>query len=382
MDTIKRRVRELLETADVRVNGDRPWDIQIHNENLYRCLLKKGSLGLGEAYMDCWWDAERPDEFFYHIFSADLEQKIRESWPLFWLRLKSWIGNPQKESRAYEIGKQHYDIGNELYEAMLDPLMMYTCGYWHGADTLAEAQEIKLDHICRILNLKAGDRVLDIGCGWGGFSRFAAEHYGTHVVGITVSNEQAKFARQRCKGLPVEIRLQDYRSVDETFDHIISLGMFEHVGRKNYRAYMQMVQHCLAPKGVFVLHTIGGNRSVINTDPWIEKYIFPNSMIPSVRQVGEAIDDVFVLENWSNHRHNYDKTLMAWYQNFKEHWPKLKQNYSKHFYRLWTYYLLASAGSFRAGKNNQWQIVLTHKQHSGKVQVPPLEPQKSNTHYS
>ncbi|MEX0721261.1 MAG: class I SAM-dependent methyltransferase [Balneolaceae bacterium] len=131
-----------------------------------------------------------------------------------------------------------------------------------------------------------------------------------------------------------------------------------------------------------MLHTIGGNRSVINTDPWIEKYIFPNSMIPSVRQVGKAIDDVFILENWSNHRHDYDKTLMAWHQNFKEHWPKLKQNYSNRFYRMWTYYLLASAGSFRAGKNNQWQMVLTHKQHSGKVQVPPVGLQKSYARYS
>lgn len=372
MDSIKNKVQRLLESADVRINGDRPWDIQVKNDDLYGRVLQEGSLGLGEAYMDGWWEAEQLDDFFHRILSADLERKVTKSFTKILNRARELLWNPQSVNRSFEVGKRHYDIGNDLYEAMLDKRMVYTCGYWDGANTLEEAQKNKLDLVCRILDLNQGDRVLDIGCGWGSFARYAAEEYGAEVVGITVSEEQAKLARERCENLPVEIRMQDYRSVDELFDHIVSLGMFEHVGNKNYRTYMQTVNRCLSEDGIFVLHTIGGNRSVRNTDPWIEKYIFPNSMIPSVRQIGLAIEDLFVMEDWSNHGPDYDKTLMAWYRNFTESWEQLKERYSQRFYRMWEYYLLSSAGSFRARKNNQWQIVLTKKGKTGRTRVPSL----------
>lgn len=372
MISINQKVKELLAKADVRINGDRPWDMQVRNEKVYQRVLRQGSLGLGEAYMDGWWEAQQLDEFFYRILKADLERRAVQSLISRWNSLKALVKNPQSINNAFEVGERHYDIGNDIYDIMLDSRMVYTCGYWNGAETLDEAQENKLDLVCRILDLKPGDRVLDIGCGWGSFARFAAVEYGAEVVGITVSKEQAKLARDRCADLPVEIRLEDYRSVDEKFDHIISLGMFEHVGIKNYRTYMQMVYRCLSDEGIFVLHTIGGNISVRNTDPWIEKYIFPNSMIPSIRQIGMAIEDLFVLESWSNHGRDYDKTLMAWYRNFNDGWEKLKNRYSETFYRMWEYYLLSSAGSFRARKNNQWQIVLTKKEKKGVAQVPSL----------
>lgn len=361
MASLKQQVKKLLETADIRINGDRPWDMQVLNEDLYQRIVQEGSLGLGEAYIDSWWEAEQPDQFFYRVLSAGLQNKAFLSPPFIWNHIKTRWSNPQKKSRAFRIGEHHYDIGNDLYEAMLDSRMAYSCGYWNNADSLDQAQENKLDHVCRILDLKPGQRVLDIGCGWGSFARYAAENYDAKVVGITVSKEQAVLANKKCKGLPVEIRLQDYRDLNEKFDNIISLGMFEHVGNKNYRTYMQVVYRCLAEGGIFVLHTIGGNISVRNTDPWIEKYIFPNSMIPSIRQIGLAVEDLFVMEDWSNHGPDYDKTLMAWYRNFCESWDKLKETYSGRFYRIWKYYLLSAAGSFRARKNHQWQIVFSKK---------------------
>lgn len=373
----KQQIKEMLQSADVRINGERPWDMQVYNENLYPRIIGKGSLGLGEAYMDGWWECEKLDDFFYRILRVDLHEQVTTSLSFLWNIVKFRVRNPQRTSRAFEVGEHHYDIGNDLYEAMLDSRMVYTCGYWGDGDTLDQAQENKLDIVCRILNLEPGQRVLDIGCGWGSFARYAAEHYGVEVVGITVSKEQAELAEKRTEGLPVEIRLQDYREVNEPFDHIISLGMFEHVGYKNYRTYMETVHRCLDDNGIFVLHTIGGNTSVRHTDPWIEKYIFPNSMIPSIRQIGLAIEDFFVMEDWSNHGPDYDKTLMAWYRNFTENRERLKEHCSDRFQRMWTYYLLSSAGSFRARKNNQWQIVLTKKGRSGRVFVPSFLDKKT-----
>lgn len=361
MSEFKKSIQDMLEPADVRIDGERPWDMKVHNDKLYKRLIRKGSLGLGESYMDRWWDAAAPDQFFYHILKAELNKKGNVTLPIIWTRLKSKIQNLQSEERAYEIGERHYDTGNDLFEAMLDKRMVYTSGFWLGADTLDEAQEKKLDITCQKLKLKAGQRVLDIGCGWGSFAKYAAEKYEAEVVGLTVSRQQKILAQERCKSLPIEIRLQDYRKVNEPFDHIVSLGMFEHVGKKNYRTYMQMVYRCLSDNGVFVLNTIGANNSTGSTDPWIAKYIFPNSMVPSMRQIGLAIEDLLVVEQWDNYGDYYDKTLMAWLQNFNKNWDKLKRNYSERFYRMWKYYLLCSAGSFRARNNHLWQIVLTKR---------------------
>lgn len=362
MEQLKQKVQDYLAAADIQISGERPWDMQVYNEHLYERVLKEGSLGLGEAYMDRWWNAEALDDFFCRLLKAELDRKVTPFWKDIRTQFRSIFCNRQSEKRARQVGRHHYDIGNDLFEAMLDKRMVYTCGYWmDGVQTLEEAQEKKLDLVCRCLELSPGDRVLDIGCGWGSFAQFAARKYDANVVGITVSEEQLELARQRCEGLSVEFRLQDYRSLNEPFEHVVSLGMFEHVGVKNYRTYMRTVARCLSPGGTFVLHTIGGNRSVRNTDPWIEKYIFPNSMIPSVRQVGLAIEGLFVLGEWQNYGAHYDRTLMAWFANFQQKWNRLSQNYSNRFYRLWTYYLMCSAASFRAGKNHQWHIVLKHQ---------------------
>ena len=355
----KRQLEELLAIADIRINGTRPFDIAVKDERLYGRVLQQGSLGLGEAYMDDWWECARLDELFTRVLVARLDERVRQSWGLLARAAWARIANPQNPSRAFKVGQYHYDMGNDLYQAMLDTRMTYTCGYWDNVTTLDDAQEAKLDLVCRKIGLKAGDRVLDIGCGWGSFAKFAAEKYGARVVGITVSKNQVELGREMCKGLPVEIRLQDYRDVREQFDHIISLGMFEHVGYKNYQTYMEVARRCLKPDGLFLLHTIGGNRSVTSTDAWIGKYIFPNSMLPSISQISRAVEGLFVVEDWHNFGADYDKTLMAWHANVEHHWGHLQSRYDERFHRMWRYYLLSCAGSFRARRNQLWQIVLS-----------------------
>jgi len=356
---------QLLEKADIKINGDRPWDIQVHNEDLYARVMQQGSLGLGEAYMDGWWDCPALDQFFYKILSADLDKHIKLNWTLIINAIEAQLMNLQSKVRSRTVGEQHYDLGNDLYEKMLDKNMIYSCGYWPLAQTLDKAQEHKLDLICKKLELKPGMTVLDIGCGWGGFARYAAKHYGVTVTGITISKEQAHYAQSKNEGLPVNIVLQDYRDITEKFDRVVSIGMFEHVGYKNYETFMKVVQSCLKDDGLFLLHTIGGNLSHTSSDPWILKYIFPNSMLPSMVQIAQAAEGKFVVEDWHNFSAHYDTTLMAWFDRFEKNWKSIKTNYDERFYRMWKYYLLSCAGLFRARKAQLWQIVLSKEGVSG-----------------
>jgi len=358
MQREKEIASDLLKSAGVEINGSNKYDIKVFNEGFYKRVLAQGSLGLGESYMDNWWECEDLDEFFNRVLHARLETKIR-NWKILPYLAKAIILNTGNYKRAFFIGKQHYDIGNNLYKAMLDKRMVYTCGYWKTANTLGDAQEAKLDLICKKVGLRPGMKVLDIGCGWGSFAKFAAEKYGVEVVGVTVSKEQAELGSRLCNGLPVDIQLKDYRDIEGEFDAIVSIGMFEHVGYKNYRTYMKKVYSLLKDGGLFLLHTIGGNESSVATDPWINKYIFPNGLIPSVKQIGKSVENLMVIEDWHNFGTDYDKTLMHWFNNFDSNWNKLKSDYDDRFYRMWKYYLLASAGSFRARKNQLWQIVLS-----------------------
>ncbi len=366
---LRSKIEDLLTLADIHIGGTRPWDIQVHNNRFYRKVLSGGSLALGETYIDGWWDCQSLDDFFYRILRAQLDKKIRPL--IFYLYgLRTKFLNLQKASRAYHIGRHHYDIGNNLYRCMLDKHMIYSCGYWNKADSLDQAQINKLELICQKLNLSPGMRVLDIGCGWGGTAKYIAEHYKVTVVGITVSRQQADFAKELCKYLPVEIYLQDYRTLHGIFDRIISIGMFEHVGYKNYTSFMKITKKLLKPDGIFLLHTIGGESSAAVNDPWIDKYIFPNYMLPSAKHICNAIENVFVLEDWHCFGADYDKTLMAWFKNFHNHWDTLKKDYDNRFYRMWKYYLLSCAASFRARRNHVWQIVLSPEGIEGGYRAP------------
>jgi len=350
---------DIFEHADIKVNGDRPWDIQIHNEGFYSRIMGKGTLGAGESYMDGWWDVEALDVFFTKMMSIDIESKLKNNPVVVWTVLKSVLFNLQRR-KIYKVGEEHYDIGNDLYAKMLDKRLTYTCGYWKNADNLDQAQEDKLDLICRKINLKKGDRVLDIGSGWGSFLNFAAEKYGAECTGITISKEQAKYANDNTNGLPVKTLVKDYMELDGQYDHIVSIGMFEHVGKRNYRKFFEKTHSLLKDNGLFLLHTIGASkRSGGSGDPWVEKYIFPHGELPSMDRVMEAADKLFITEDFHNFGHDYSKTLAAWRDNVDANWDSLKDNYNDRFYRMWQYYLNSFIGTFKTRSNHLWHFVFS-----------------------
>lgn len=366
----KKIIIDILQPIDIQIDGNNPWDIKVHNEKLYQRLLTDGALGLGESYMDQWWDCERIDILIYKLLQARLDTKARYSFA-FKLRLMlAKIINFQTKKRARLVAKKHYDLGNDLFKAMLDKRMIYSCAYWKDVPTLEAAQAAKLELICKKLHLKPGLRLLDIGCGWGGLAKYAAENYGVNVVGITISKQQCEYAQSYCQNLPVEIRLQDYRDVTEKYDRIVSVGMFEHVGHLNYLDYMKCVHQSLEDNGLFLLHTIGGNVTSLHANPWITKYIFPNGMIPAIPQISRSAENLLIMEDWHNFGAYYDNTLLAWYDNFVKHWQTVQENYDERFFRMWSFYLLSCAGGFRARYLQLWQIVFSKQGIPGGYLAP------------
>jgi cyclopropane-fatty-acyl-phospholipid synthase len=354
----KQKVQDLLASADIGTDGKRPWDILVRDERFYDRFLAQGTLGLGEAYMDGWWDCPRLDEAFTRAMSADLESHVRKQFGgLWWYALKARFLNRQSIRRSKKVAHEHYDIGNDLYTRMLDKNMQYTCGYFQDAVTLDQAQERKLDLVARKLKLAPGMTVLELGGGFGGLAHWLASRYGCTVTSYNISREQLAYARAWCKDLPVTFIEADYRTATGSFDHVVSIGLAEHVGYKNYRTLMETAHRCLKPGGYFLLHTIGSNRSLTATDPWIDRYIFPGGVIPSIAQLGRAAEKLFVMEDWHNFGPDYDTTCMAWFHNFDTAWPELKATYGERFYRMWKYYLLLSAAAFRSRQNQLWQIV-------------------------
>lgn len=360
--------QKILSSADIAINGERPSDILVHNHDLFSRVLAQGSLGLGESYMDGWWDSDALDQFFFKLFRSGAIANAPVTLNTIFAVLQSKLMNLQSKARAFQVGEQHYDLGDDLFALMLDKRMIYSCAYWKNAKNLDQAQEHKLDLICKKLYLNPGMKVLDIGCGWGGLAQYMAQKYGVNVVGVTISKEQAKCAQERCKGCDVEIRLQDYRDLNETFDRIVSVGMFEHVGYKNYQIFIDMCHKLLKDDGLMLLHTIGSNQSYSNGDDWINKYIFTNGMLPSICQIAKTLEGKFVMEDWHNFGADYDKTLMAWHENFIKGWPQIQAKYGDRFYRMWNYYLLSCAGLFRARSIQLWQIVISKKGELGGYQ--------------
>lgn len=369
-DTRARRVVEnLLKGSGVCLNGDAPQDLKVYHPDLFSRVLHQGTLGLGEAYMDGWWEADSIDEFTYLVLCHGLGERAHTPSERLMYRLQSGFFNLQSKTRAYIVGEAHYDMGNDLFERMLDPTMSYSCGYWKEASNLYEAQQAKLELACRKLKLEPGMHVLDIGCGWGSFAEHAARHHGVKVTGITISKEQAELARERCHGLPVEILLTDYRELEGQFDRIVSIGMFEHVGQRNYDTYFRTIDRLLPDGGLFLLHTIGSNTSRVSADPWINRYIFPNGVLPSIRQIAQASEDYLVMEDWQNFGADYDRTLMAWLHNLDATWYQIAHNYNERTRRMFRYYLSVCAGAFRARNLQLWQVAFS-KSRSGRYDAP------------
>ena len=355
----KDQVRALLQLADIELNGDRPWDIVVERSEFYHRVMAKGSMGLGESYIDGWWQCSALDEFANRLIRANIREKVGRNLGMLVSSLSARLLNLQSRTRSHIVGKAHYDIGNSLFKQMLGRRMIYSCGYWKDASDLDRAQEAKLELICRKLRLEPGMKVLDIGCGWGGFAIYAAERYSVEVVGATISEKQYILGQKLAKGLPVAIQLRDYRDLVGTFDRIVSIGMFEHVGYKNHRTFMNVMSRCLSDNGIALLHTICSNRTQYISDPWIRKYIFPHSAIPSLALISKAIEGLFVIEDVHNIGPDYEPTLLAWYKNFTESWQELEPLYGERFRRMWSYWLLTSAGTFRARSHQVLQLAMT-----------------------
>ncbi len=366
------KLEKLLAPSGVSINGNQPFDLQLHRSEAATRILQQGTLGLGETYMEGAWDCERLDVMVEKLLATRLDSKAGKGWSARIFHLAARMVNLQSKVRAAIVAERHYDIGNDLFGCMLDPSMNYSCGYWLRADNLTDAQIDKMELICRKLELQPGMKLLDIGCGWGGMARYAAQNFGVEVVGITISRQQAVLAREKVAGLPVEIRECDYREVSGKYDRIVSIGMFEHVGYKNYRAYFRHCRELLSDDGLMLLHTIGGNESSAHTDPWINKYIFPNGMLPSIAQLGKATEADFVMEDWHNFGAFYDPTLMAWHERINTCWEQLGERYDQRFRRMWNYYLLSCAGAFRARRMQLWQLVLAKGNLRGGYRRPTL----------
>lgn len=374
----RRRLQALLAECGVTLNGSRSFDIQINDPQAMDRMLRHGSLGLGESYMDGQWECERIDQLVERLLRGTLNQRFANTRAYRWLTWLSRLQNLQTRARARIVGEQHYDVGNALFESMLDPSMNYSCGYWERAESLEQAQRDKMELICRKLELEPGMTVLDIGCGWGGLAQYAAERYGVSVVGVTISREQQAWAESQRQNLPVEIRCQDYRDVSGQFDRVVSVGMFEHVGYKNYGDFFRKCRSVLRDDGLMLLHSIGSNTSVHSTDPWLHRYIFPNGMLPSIAQIGKATEPYFLMEDWHGFGADYDRTLMAWHQRVNGAWPRLGERYDERFRRMWNFYLLTCAGAFRARNVQLWQVVLANSARTRTYRRPTLSSSSTN----
>ncbi len=363
----ERIITGVLEKADVRIGGDRPWDIAVHDKRFFMRAVR-GTMGVGESYMDGDWDAGSLIEFFRRTMGAGLQAH-----PLLRLNrlakeIQARFRNLQTRDRSRAVAEEHYDLDHRMYSLFLGPWNQYTCCFFDGTRDLEQAEVCKLEMICDKLEIEAGDRVLDIGCGWGGFAKYAASTRGCKVIGISLSDEQIDYARSYTAGLPVEIHRLDYRDLPSSslgpFDKILICGMIEHVGYKNYRQLMQVVHTVLKDDGLFLLHTIGNRHNTVVVEPWTEKYIFRNSMAPSMRQLAKAAEELFVIEDWENYGHYYVPTLQAWHDNFNRNWDRIRalegpRPFDERFRRMWNFYLMSSRAAFEVEDLHLWHLVMT-----------------------
>ncbi|MDF0599168.1 cyclopropane-fatty-acyl-phospholipid synthase [Psychromarinibacter sp. C21-152] len=349
-----------------------PVRVTIHDRATVRALAMNPELGLGESYMNGSFTIE--DDDLYGLLTMAITN-IASGHETRWQKglnhtrnALRWLAQKNPAGRARENVAHHYDLSGQLYDLFLDTDKQYSCAYFARPDmTLDEAQTAKKRHIANKLLIEPGMRVLDIGCGWGGMGLTLARDYGAKVVGVTLSEEQHKIAnaRARAEGLEdrCEFRLMDYRDVDETFDRIVSVGMFEHVGVPHYREYFRQVREKLSEDGVALIHTIGRTCPPGHTNPWITKYIFPGGYCPSMSEAVQAIEkeDLYTcdIEVWRLH---YAETLRHWHDRFMANRDRVAALYDERFCRMWRFYLVACELTFRLNDQCVFQFQLAPKQ--------------------
>ena len=327
-------------------------------------VLTRGSLGFGEAYMDgrveVEGDLQSLVRFAFHPAVRDLHLRPRDKAKI----LAMYARHRNSLKKAKENISHHYDLGNDFYRLWLDESMTYSCAYWdEGCAGLEEAQQAKYDHICRKLHLAEGERLVDIGCGWGGMLRHAAIHYGVEGVGYTLSEGQYTYANQRFReeGLypRVRVELRDYREAAGTFDKFVSIGMFEHVGKEYYGEFFAKTAALLESGGLGVLHTIGKDREG-ETDPWIAKYIFPGGYLPTLAQIALPLGEQdLCVTDVENLRLHYARTLDAWIERFEARVDEVRARFDERFVRMWRFYLNASAAGFKWGGTRVFQVTFS-----------------------
>ncbi|MSP50237.1 MAG: class I SAM-dependent methyltransferase [Alphaproteobacteria bacterium] len=345
--------------------------IRLHDPKLHHQLFFNPWLKIGEAYMDGTLTCEDGTTVYDLVDLGMANQSGLDSYP--WLAALNRLYRAGRRANQYNpIGRsrrnvaRHYDLSRRLFELFLDPSLQYSCAYFeHPGQPLAEAQRAKMRHIAAKLRLASGQRVLDIGSGWGGLALHLAEAADVEVLGVTLSTEQLAAARERAKraGLADRVRfeLMDYRQLDCRFDRIVSVGMFEHVGIRHYPEFFNKVGALLEPDGVALLHSIGRRDGPGFTNPWVNKYIFPggyspalSEVLPPVERSGLAVTDIEIL------RLHYAETLKAWRQNVQTNREEIRRLYDDRFLRMWEFYLVASELTFRHGFNMVFQMQLTH----------------------
>ena len=356
---------QLLASADIHLNGSRPWDIQIKHPQTLQRLLSQGGSALGESYMDGWWECQAIDLMVERAMRAGLQEKLAtpRAW---WESFKGGMRPRDGVDQSRIVGRMHYAVGNQVFQAMLDPYMAHSCAYWvEGAQTLEEAQIAKLEMVCRKLQLRPGMRVLDMGCGWGSFMRYAAEHYGVTVLGLSNVPHQIELGKTLARHLPVQFELSDYAQFNtdgkSKFDRIVSIGTFEQLGQAHVAAFFETAKRCLKDDGWMLLQTQGKSNRQRLLDAWNDKYIYPQGYLPRLDEVTQASEAHFVVEDVHNIGADHDRTLLHWHQRFEMAWPQLRLSHDERFYRMWRFHLLSSAASFRTRHHQMWQLVLSPK---------------------
>ncbi|MCM2304160.1 MAG: cyclopropane fatty acyl phospholipid synthase [Elusimicrobia bacterium] len=360
-------MRALLSRAGIAVGGGRPWDIRVADPEFYRRALTGGGPALGESYADGWWEADRLDEVFHRLFRAGLHERLA---PGPWPGLRALAGrfrDFRASLRSHGSAGARSGPGGDVFQAMLGARMSFTCAYWKGARNLDEAVEGGMELVCRKLELKRGMSVLDLGCGWGAFARYAAERHGVSVTGVDIDAERVKLGRELCKGLPVALRVQDHKEVRGRFDRVVSIGLMENVALGDYRASMAAAAQCLKADGIALIHAVGRNDGALRVDPWLDRSLFPDGAAPTLARLAGAMEGHFVAEDVHNLGPHYDPTLLAWHDNLARRWPELRGRYGDRAYRTLKVSLLCAAGGFRARRSQLFQIVMTRP---GRAQPP------------